>query len=74
MNKAKAIAFEKKAQKVYKLLNELAAEYDADLVRWCNEKMDEGDVDDVWLAASRVLNFSDDLHAYSRDEFSVDCE
>lgn len=74
MNEAKAIAFQKKAEEVYKLLNEMAADYDADLVNWANEKLEGEMEDDAFWAASRVINFADDLHAYSRDEFSVDCE
>lgn len=70
----KAIQFKNKAEKVYKLLNEMAQMYDADLVEWANQKLDEGVEDDAFWAASRVINFADDLHAYSRDEFSVDCE
>ena len=64
---------QKKMAKVYKLLNELAAEYDADLIDWCNKKFDEGVDDKGWEAAIRIMNFADDLHAYSRDEFSA-CE
>ena len=70
----KAIQFKNKAEEVYKLLNEMAQMYDADLVEWANQKLDEGVEDDAFWAASRVINFADDLHAYSRDEFSVDCE
>jgi hypothetical protein len=72
----KAIAFKNKAEEVYKLLNEMAQMYDADLVSWANQKLDDENAfeDDAFWAASRVINFSDDLHAYSRDEFSVDCE
>ena len=71
--KAKALAMEKKMAKVYKLLNELAADYDADLLEWCNNKFDLGVEDKGWKAAVRIMNFADDLHAYSRDEFSA-CE
>ena len=70
----KAIQFKNKAEEVYKLLNEMAQMYDADLVEWANQKLDEGVEDDAFWAAARVINFADDLHAYSRDEFSVDCE
>ena len=70
-NEIKALAMQKKMAKVYKLLNELAAEYDADLIDWCNKKYDEGVEDKGWEAAIRIKNFADDLHAYSRDEFSI---
>ena len=74
MNKeTKAIAMQKKMAKVYKLLNELAADYDAELLEWCNKKFDLGVEDKGWKAAIRIMNFADDLHAYSRDEFSA-CE
>ena len=62
---------EKKMAKVYKLLNELAADYDADLLEWCEAKYDEGVEDKGYEAATRIMNFADDLHAYSRDEFSI---
>ena len=72
MNKeTKAIAMKQKMAKVYKLLNELAAEYDADLLDWCDKKYEEGVEDEGYEAAIRISNFGDDLHAYSRDEFSV---
>lgn len=67
----KAIEMEKKMAKVYKLLNELAADYDAELLEWCNKKFDEGVEDKGYNAAVRIMNFADDLHAYSRDEFSA---
>lgn len=70
----KAILFKNKAEEVYKLLNEMASMYDADLVEWANKKFDEGVEDEAYSAAVRIFNFADDLHAYSRDEFSVDCE
>jgi hypothetical protein len=70
----KAILFKNKANEVYKLLNEMAAMYDADLVSKCHAKLDAEVEDEEYWAASRVINFADDLHCYSRDEFSVDCE
>ena len=70
-NEIKALAMQKKMAKVYKLLNELAADYDAELLDWCDKKYDEGVEDKAYEAAIRISNFGDDLHAYSRDEFSI---
>jgi hypothetical protein len=38
---------------------------------WCDKKYDEGVEDKAYEAAIRISNFGDDLHAYSRDEFSI---